>query len=96
MVVAVTQSAAVGVLFWKSKIRKWFFGTMLFLYWGLRTCEVVFVVAMAKWVRFELSGSANFGLIWSGLEKSVVVAVMVFVRQLAAVGAPFWRSMVLC
>ena len=50
---------------------------------------------VSRWVRFKLSGSANFGPIWSKLGRSVAEVMMVAVEWSVAVGAPFWRSMVL-
>ena len=44
---------------------------------------------ISRWVRFELSGSANFGPISSKLERSKAEIMMVAVEWLAAVGAPF-------
>ena len=60
---------------------------------GLR--EVTMADNVSRWVRFELSGSANFGPICSKLERSVATVVVVAVALSAAVGAPCGRSIVL-
>ena len=49
---------------------------------------------LSRWAGFELSGSANFGPIWSKLGRSVANVVVVVVAWLAAVGAPCERSIV--
>ena len=50
---------------------------------------------LSRWAGFELLGSVNFVPIRSKLGQSVANVVVVSVAWSAAVGAPFWRSMVL-
>ena len=49
---------------------------------------------VSRWVRLELSGSANFGPVLSKLGRSVAIVVVVVVALSAAVGAPCERSIV--
>ena len=50
---------------------------------------------VSQWVRFELSGLANFGPICSKLERSGAEVMTVAVALSATVGDPCGRSIVL-